>query len=185
MTSEKKIPPESVLEKLRKIKALAEQGRGGEAVAAQNKLEALLKKFGVSLAELQASEATIFDFHCSGKSEQNLLLQITAFILQSKTFRMFSKSQNGRITKTIGVLLFPHQFVDIKSAFDHYRKILKVEQVRLLGAFIQKHGLFPPSDGSEHPDPIDQEELKRTLAMMAGLSEKSWQKPVKMLEVLS
>lgn len=63
---------ENVLRKIKKIKALAERGVGGEKSTAEQKLKKLLEENGItSLDELEREQADFELFSYNGKYEKN------------------------------------------------------------------------------------------------------------------
>ncbi len=168
--------PESILEKLRKIKLLSEQGIGGEARNALCKLETMLKQHGLTMNDLAKDDLKQYNFPYSTMTEKKLLVQIAASILKSTTFRVFGVEKRGRVARILVLELNAVQYYDISMAFAYYKKILKIEQKRLLSAFIQQHELYPPSNG-ECQTKVSAEEASRLALMMAGLVEKSFIKP--------
>lgn len=168
--------PESILEKLRKIKLLSERGIGGEARNALSKLEAMLKQHGLTMRDLAMDDLKRYDFTYNTMMERKLLVQIAASILKSSTFRVFGVEKRGRVARILVLELTAVQYCDISMAFAYYKKILKIEQERLLSAFIQQHELYPPSAG-ECQSKMSAEEVYKLTMMMAGLVEKSFVKP--------
>lgn len=67
---------EKTVERIKKLKALAERGVGGEKETAEKMLQRLLKKNGIStLEELEEDEVEYFLFSYKGRHEIKLLKQ--------------------------------------------------------------------------------------------------------------
>lgn len=64
------------LELIKKIKALAEQGTGGEKYNAQQKLEELMKKYNISNDDLAVDILKDFNFSVRREIDRKLLNQI-------------------------------------------------------------------------------------------------------------
>ena len=60
---------ESRIEKLRKIKALADNGVSGEAIAAQEALDRLLKEYGLTLEDISDEQRKDYDFKYSNERD--------------------------------------------------------------------------------------------------------------------
>lgn len=78
-------------ELLRKLRALAEQGVGGEKLNAQKKLEEMLKKYNISDKELDEETVELYHFKVRGERERLLIAQIMYKVCNRKdnifTFR--------------------------------------------------------------------------------------------------
>ena len=71
-------------ELLRKLRALAERGVGGERQNAQKKLDELIKKYNISDEELEDEVAELYHFKYRGKRESALLVQIMYKVCDKK-----------------------------------------------------------------------------------------------------
>lgn len=60
---------------LKKVKALAERGVGGEATNAAAILERMMKKYGITEAELGEETRERYDFEYHGKEQKKILRQ--------------------------------------------------------------------------------------------------------------
>ena len=60
---------DSIMEKLRKIKALAENGVGGERIAAQEALDRLLKEHGLTLEDISDEQSRYYEFKYSNERD--------------------------------------------------------------------------------------------------------------------
>ena len=136
---------ENVLRKIKKIKALAERGVGGEKSTAEQKLKKLLEENGiVSLDELEREQAEFELFSYNGKYEKKLLMQCMYKVLKDLDFKTYC-------TKA--------EKIEIQLEFDFYKNALHEEMDRLVRAFIQANKIFPdntPYDDSE----LTEEDIK-------------------------
>lgn len=168
-------------EKLKKIYALAMQGKDGEKEAAKKLLDKLLKKHNISIEELEYSEKEdyfVIEYH--DKFELRLLVQVVYKITGGNNVFDYRLS-SGRLSKVkVWVLCKKSQLIEIEFLFDFYKKLFKKEQKYLLSAFIQKHEIFPnePAADSE-PHRYTDEELHKIFSMANGLSDET---PHKQLE---
>lgn len=174
--------PESVFEKLRKIKALADGGVGGEAENARASLEKMLRKHGLSFEDLLTVATRRYHFSCKRVNEKRLFCQVAVSVLQSREVKIFDLKVNGRTTNKVAIDLTPAQYLDVEAAFNYYKEALRKEEERLFQAFIHRHDLFPPSDGREPTAKMSKDELAKLMAMIQGLGESSFQKPLAMIE---
>lgn len=80
--------PTPVLERLRKIAVLAEQGEAGEAKTAADLLEKLLQKHGVTVEQLISVERQQYPFAISPKLRQRILLLWYGYLVVSQARHM-------------------------------------------------------------------------------------------------
>lgn len=168
-------------ELLQKLKALAEQGYGGERLNAQKKLTELMQKYGISEAELNDDILFDYEFEYHGEIEKKLLIQViykVTNIPNSVYSCIYTKSR--RICRT---RLICHatkaQKIEIEFLFDFYKKLYVKEERIFFRAFIQKHNLFGELRDGDEPTPTSDEELSQIYALMNGLSD---EQPLKQIE---
>ena len=168
-------------ERLKKLYALALRGVGGEKEQAQALLEKLLKKYAMSLDELD--EEKIIEYHLTyhGKEQRKLLIQ-TVYKVLGDTSSMFGLcySASGRECRTVlGVRCTEAQKIEIEFLFDFYTRVWEKERAALLEAFIQKHDIFGRLKEGEKARELSTEEMLKLQALMRGLSD---EKPLKQIE---
>jgi len=164
------ISQERLFEKLRKIQALAERGNAGEKESAKNKLDQLLKEYGLTLDDITSSETEFAPFSYKNKLEKRLILQIHSHVVDSTTSSYYERKGS----KKIEFKLTPSQSAEIKMLFSIYRKAFKKEVEMLFSAFVHKHNIFSSTKADtrdEEPDPIDFRELARLQQMIGGLND--------------
>lgn len=125
---------ENVLRKIKKIKALAERGVGGEKSTAEQKLNKLLEENDiVSLDELEREQAEFELFSYNGKYEKKLLLQCMYKVLNDLDFETYHR----RGTKQkVGIYCTKAEKIEIQLEFDFYKNALHEEMDRFVRAFI-------------------------------------------------
>ena len=171
---------ENILQKLKKIKALADRGSTPhERSTARKLLEDLLKKYNMSMEDLITEEIQMFYFSFFTSTEKDLLFQIVGHITHTNRISWW-KTKN---TRKIGFKLTPLQAALVSDYWDAYREPLKKEIKKyidtLFTAYVQKHRLFAPSNGKSNgdSDPVDRDLL---LAMLRNLCEV--ERPTKKIE---
>lgn len=166
---------------LQKLKALAEQGIGGEKENAQKKLNELMKKFDISEEDISDELEQEYEFSYKGNREKALLRQIIYKVTDKKNnFYGFVYTDSGRACKTkIGCKITKAQKIEIEYLFDFYKKLYQKEEKLFFDAFIQKHQLFGTLKDGEKPTKISLEELARLQAMAFAMSN---EQPLKQIE---
>jgi len=167
---------DSIREKIRKIQALAEQGIGGEKEDAKRILQRLLAKHKLTLEDLPklGQDATeLYYFRCTGEVERSLLRQCYLYVVPDGEPYYFTR--HGR--KTIGFKLTYLQYLELKNYWDYYRQLWKQELGLFYQAFLYKHRIFRKSSSTESSPAsasLTDEEIKRILRMMLGLSDSGY-----------
>lgn len=127
-------------ELLKKIKALAERGIEGEAMSAQNILDKMMKKYGISEQELNEQIINRYEFRYSKPFEKQLLSQIIYMVMGDVPIYYYtnSKKKVRLIDCTAG------EKIEIETAFNFYRHYLAEGLLSYYYAFITSEELFPP-----------------------------------------
>ena len=138
-------------ELLAKVKALAEQGFGGEKENAKEILERLMEKYGVDDSEIDSSfaEAKMYTFRYGDEWERRLLHQII--------FATTGKNGYGvkiqRTIKKVGCDCTEQEAAEIRTLFDFLSPFLKEELGYMYRAFVYKYNIFPEEDGEKEETP--------------------------------
>ena len=154
---------ENVLRKIKKIKALAERGVGGEKSTAEQKLKKLLEENDiVSLDELEREQAEFELFSYNGKYEKKLLLQCMYKVLNDLDFETYHR----RGTKQkVGIYWTKAEKIEIQLEFDFYKNALHEAMDRFVRAFIQANKIFP--DNTPYDDSNDLELTEEDIKIMS------------------
>jgi hypothetical protein len=167
----------AIKDKLRKIRALAEQGCRGEAEAAKLALDRMLAKYELTLEDITEHETKTYKFYFTSKFERDIMFQCWAKIMRCDqvTYTTYKKAN-----RAIGFAFTAEQYVDFAELFKYYKEEWKKEQARLVSAFIQKHRLFSGVERDRDLDePIDPEELAAIMKLMDGLRSKTMRQDLK------
>ena len=155
---------------LNKLKALSEQGVGGEKNEAAKLLNKLLKKYNLSETDLGSEEIKELELTFKGKEEEALLLQVcfkvfgTEEACQDNIYR-YTRGKGSRNTKFIKCT--PSEAAQIVLYYDFYRDLWKRERAKLFDAFIQKHKIFGQSteDGRSNMSNEEFEDLLKRMSI--------------------
>ena len=141
--NEDQIQREKVLEKLGKIKALAERGVGGERETAMRMYKELQRKYNISSdeAEVALNKLEKRWFSYKTELEEVLLVQIFYKVTGEETHFVYSGQYSRR--KKRGVMCTELEAAEIQLLFNFYRERLKEELEAFMFAFKQRNDLFP------------------------------------------
>lgn len=131
----------SKIELLQKIKALAEQGVGGEKETAQIILQELMKKYGVTDEDLEQDETELTWFRFRDNIEEKLLAQIIYMV----TNKIPYGCKRERRVKKLGIECTVVEKMEIELNYEFYKKAMVEELKIFFSAFINKNGLYPPN----------------------------------------
>lgn len=168
---------ERIIERLRKIQALADRGEAGEAINARRILEAELKKAGLTIEDILSDRRILRVFSYRDKDERNLFIQVLANVVGHKS-EAFQKATFNRSSKKLFVDLTDLEYVDIKAMYDFHLAQFRKERARILKdlyrAYINKHNLFDkdPREETDAPAPgINPDEILRILRLVNEMED--------------
>lgn len=153
--------------RLAKLLELARRGHGGERETAQHMLERLLKKHGLTMADLESQEleAEWHEFTFKTPLERKLLIQVAVSVAGREM-------QVARLPKWRNRLAFQitrAQNAEISVAFSVYRVALEKEVDALFSAFAHVNEIFAPGGTvrEDHEMTPEEREKARRASMMA------------------
>lgn len=168
---------EQLLQKVKKIQALAERGDRGEKESAAALLDRLMKRYGITEAEIAEERRGIAWFRFKTPLERKLLNQVIYTVTGRVAYSCVGKYTN-RPRKMLGIECTAAERLEIELSFEFYNAALEKELDRFYSAFLNKNHIFPEKAIEEVPDvgEIDLEEAKRLSMMMAGMEKYTRQK---------
>lgn len=159
-------------ELLRKVRALAERGVGGEAENAERLLARMMKKYGISEEELDEETRARHDFTYHGGEKKKILQQVVYKVTGGYTYELIYTASGRKVRTQLGADCTPAEKVEIEYLFDFYKRLWEKEKDAFLAAYIQKHRIFAIRTDVE-PQEISREEALKMGALMQGMSDES------------
>ncbi len=161
---------DSKQELLRKLKALADSGVGGEKENARRILLRLLDKYDIAEANLDDEALTEHTFKACGARERTLLIQV-CFKVTNGNRHVYSYKRGVGSRSEICCSCTRAEGIQISFEFDFYRELWRNEEDMFFRAFIQKHQIFDnkPGEGVE----LEPGELARMVGMMRAMQDKT------------
>ena len=153
---------------LRKIKALADRGEGGERENAAALLEKLMNKYGISEEELNRERVQDYFFPYHQETERRLLIQIVYMVTGEGGFGCVG-ANTGYKRKKVGATCTAAQKLEIEAYFAFYRAAMEKELEVFYSAFASKNGLYPPDSLIKPRDYADLTEEEIEKAARAGM----------------
>lgn len=156
-------------ELLRKIKALADKGFGGEAAAAANRLEWLCAKHGIDAASLDSERIKDRQFKADSEEHDTFIGQVIASVVGKR-----SQYTGGKLSTIVE--LTDAEFIEIEAKVEFFWTDYQQQKKLFWAAYVQKQKLYvkPSPDGKKSSRNSD--EAERVLRMAQSIEEKNFQK---------
>lgn len=170
MTAER----ERLLQKIKRVQALAERGVGGEKDTAAAILDTLMKRYDITESDISAEREQLEWFKYKTDLERRLLLQVI-YAITGKCASGCVGSYSGRQHKKVGIECTAAERLEIEISFEFYNAAIQTELERFYSAFLIKNQIYPPPGKSEvdipPPEERSDEEAFKLAAMIAGMDE--------------
>lgn len=130
-----------IAEKLKKIKALADRGVGGEKETAMRMYEELKARYEIKDEEIMLDTVSLHWFGYNGELEEDLLTQIFYKVTGSTSYHVYTGKYKRR--KKRGCDCTEIEAAEIKLLFSFYKEELKRELKTFMIAFRSGNNLYP------------------------------------------
>lgn len=174
---------DSIMEKLRKIKALADKGVGGEVIAAQEALNRLLKEHGLTLEDISDEQRKDYEFKYSNEREMALMMQILVHLFGSKS-HVYKTGVFNKKAKIVFLEMTRLEYIDMKNMWDYYRrewkKYLEKGLKEMLSAYVLKFNLYDITSNPEDKpsEMLDFNTIMRIRTMSEGIDADPYAKMI-------
>lgn len=152
-----------IIELAKKIKALAEKGKGGERNAAKEKLERICQKYNISESELSISDITKnYYIVINDSNERELLINVCCMILDVPGFKWKEKNN------CVCINITQPEYENINNAFEYYRDMYNDYKRYLMQGiisrnvigYIPKHQTYTQENIQQDIPPTPSEDVK-------------------------
>ena len=164
---------ERLLEKIRKVQALANRGADGEKQSAAALLDKLMTQYGIDEAEIAEERLEKCFFRYKTPYERKLLVQVIYTVTGKIPFKCVG-SYSGRARKQVGIDCTAAERLEIEFSYEFYKAALEEEMERFYSAFLMKNDIFPPASKKAEEIPaaeISRSEALKLQALMAGMGD--------------
>ncbi|MCK9348867.1 MAG: DUF2786 domain-containing protein [Sphaerochaeta sp.] len=165
----------AIIDRINKVRNLANRGIGGEQDNAQTIVEELMAKYQITEAELNyelSQEFRWFRFSTRFPLSKRLLAQVIFSVVGGR-----SVYKEGKSTK-LGVDCTIAEAIEIEAKYHFYKTIIKEEMDVFFLAFANKHNLFPPEELRPATGRDSGISRSKLLAMMEALDTHSFRKQI-------
>ena len=171
---------ETIIEKLNKIKNLAEKGIAGEALAAKRALENLLKKYNLTMEDLTNDIKKVQCFTAKNTNERAVFLMCCFKIIgadrSQKIYNYKGKSN------TLYLELTDYEYAEISQFYEFHRKNINKEFKIMISTFQQayqcKHDLYSFTK-IEHPKELTVAEIIKIRQLASTMEDVTFYKAIK------
>lgn len=157
---EDKMEHDRIAEKLKKIKALADRGVGGEKETAMRMYEELKARYEIEDEEIMLDAVSLHWFGYNGELEEDLLTQIFYKVTGSATYHVYTGKYKRR--KKRGCDCTEIEAAEIKLLFNFYKEELKQELKTFMIAFRSGNNLYPDETARCYTESDGTPERERT-----------------------
>lgn len=171
----------ALLERVKRVRALALRGVGGEQESAAAMLQKLMEKYGFTEADLETEQIEKAWFRYKTPIEEKLLGQVIYMIMGSCPVYSRYRANPKRTHKVTGVECTAAQRLEIEMAFEFYRDALEKEMQLFYRAFVSKNSLFPPPElagDTAPPEALSREEAIKLSFLMEGMDRHTMRKMI-------
>jgi hypothetical protein len=141
-----------ILERLRKIAALAARGVGGEARNAEKLLADAARRYHIDLAQLDGAERRPHLFYHGPEAWRRTLMcqLIMKRDRKAEIFKLFEAGKRVKISTALRIICTDEVFVEAAAAFPVLAEGYMRQRRALLRAVLQANDLLlPPDEGAE------------------------------------
>lgn len=176
------IPDEKVLNQLRKIAKLAENGYRGEAEMARRMLEEKLARYGLTIEDLSLGHRRRREFSFSCESEYQVFVNFIAHRFGSKSPE-WSSAGRYRNKKVAIADLLDIDYPDVSAEWEYYRGVFRREKKEteraFCAAFIHRFNLFDITpDKDRHITEPTFEEAKRVFDILSNIKAEPYRREI-------
>lgn len=185
---------ESIIERLLKIRALAEQGIGGERSAAELLLNSIMKQYNISPEDLDSDVVEYrlvyigdeeIDFRLFSQIAHKLHkgpgeVKIADIRKASKANKVaWERAGLGPKNSNAGIKCTKAEFIEVISTFEIYKEDIHRQEEAFYYAYLNKNELLlEPSDDQPELTEDEIKKLKAAAIMEAGIERKNIYKQI-------
>lgn len=157
-----------IKEVLKKLAVLAERGEENERQTALLMLQKILVKYNLSIPDLVNPDLKEREFSYVSVDNLTLLAQCI------RTVNADADISFDSITKKLFVKLRSSDYIEVVEKVQYYLPLYEKEKMKLMLAFISKHGLILNTSGSPDENYMTEDEVKQVVVMMQGLNKSTY-----------
>jgi hypothetical protein len=167
---------DKIKETLKKLAVLAERGEENERQTALGLLQRLLQKYNLNIPDLINSDLKEREFSYSSRDNLTILSQCI-WSISPEAQVSFDSGKNK-----VYVKLKSSDYIEVVEKFLYYYPLYEKEKMKLMLAFICKHGLTTTTNSCGNNENMSEQEVRQVVVMMQGMDKGSFVTNKKMIE---
>ncbi len=167
---------DKIRETLKKLAVLAERGEENERQTALGLLQRLLQKYNLNVPDLINADLKEREFGYSSRDNLTILSQCI-WSISPEAQVSFDSGKNK-----VYVKLKSSDYIEVVEKFLYYYPLYEKEKMKLMLAFICKHGLTTTTSSCGNNENMSEQEVRQVVVMMQGMDKGSFITNKKMIE---
>jgi hypothetical protein len=165
-----------IKETLKKLAILAERGEENERETALLLLQKILIKYNLSVPDLVNPDVKEREFSFTSRDNLTVLAQCI-WSVNKDAHISFDSGKNRVFVK-----LRSSDYIEVVEKVQFYFPLYEKEKMKLMLAFITKHGLTTETAGNKCKESMTEQEVRQIVVMMQGMDKSSFITTNKMIE---
>lgn len=169
---------DAIIEKILKVKALADRGTEGEKKNAERMLAELMKKYNISESDIDTQKTDIYLLDTEDKMFLQLFVQLyhlnygrdreilDGTKIPKRLRKEWSEFGYGDANGNIAIRCTKAEFIEIKLLFDLYKEDLKKQYDTFLYAYFIKNDLLVPPTEEESKQKSSDDDIQKAIKAM-------------------
>lgn len=183
---------DELLDKIRKIQALAERGVDGERISAQNRLVEIMEKYGISWEEIDNEEKRLIWYSAKGKDWKMLIKQLLG--INKIRFAIIESTDRTKRAKRVRDYYQPRRgenvvmectyskFIELTTAYEIFQRSFDEHYESFVYAFLDKNHLLGEADADHEPTPEEEKLYERAIMMKRGIEKAEINKQIEFIQ---
>lgn len=165
-----------IKETLKKLAVLAERGEENERETALFLLQKILLKYNLSVPDLVNPDVKEREFSFTSRDNLTILAQCI-WSVNNDAHISFDSGKNKVFVK-----LRSSDYIEVVEKVQYYFPLYEKEKMKLMLAFICKHGLTTDTTSCSNSENMSEQEVRQVVVMMQGMDKSSFVTSNRMIE---
>ena len=165
-----------IKETLKKLAVLAKRGEENERETALLLLQKILVKYNLTISDLVNPDIKERTFSFTSRDNLTILAQCI-WSVNNDAHISFDSGKN-----LLYVKLRSSDYIEVVEKYHYFFPLYEKEKMKLMLAFICKHGLTTNTDSCTTVEKMTEQEVKKVLVMMQGMDKSNYISTRKMVD---
>ena len=176
---------QDIIDRIRKVKRLAENGVDGEKDSARLRVEELMKRYGITDADLEEEKEVLFTYYVEGMFCWDLFKQIAGVKYNLRKFRYLPKAHLSKGDReaikviaegkkhNILISCTAAQFVELTAEYEIFQRGLTEQADAFFYAFLSRNRLLAEATEEESRELSEKERkmVRNAILMSQGIEK--------------